>query len=146
MNALRYNIFSTRLKVPSLMSLPPTDDSLAQHLKRAHIQAMLWQAADRNQPPNVCLCDYGLEMSGGTPSPVRASKPVGPPELTKVIACRCSSDTPCRRKNCSCSSTGLSCMTFCKCGANTDLYQNTFTIRSVNEVDEEDSDAVEDDS
>ena len=146
MNALRYKIFSTMLKVPSLKSLPPTDDSLVLHLKRAHIQAMLWKAVDRNQPPNVDLCDYGWEMSAGTPSPVRASKPVGPPELLKVIACRCSSDTPCRRNNCNCSSAGLSCTTFCKCEANTDLCQNTFTIKSVNEVDEEDSDAVEDDS
>ena len=94
MNALRYKIFSTRLNVPTLKSLPPTDDSLALHLKRAHIQAMLWKAADRDQPPNVCLCDFGWEMSAGTPSPVRASKPVGLPELMKVIACSCSSDKP----------------------------------------------------
>ena len=107
---------------------------------------MLWKAADRDQPPNVCLCDFGWEMSAGTPSPVRASKPVGPPELMKVIACSCSSDKPCRRKNCSCSSAGLSCTTFCKCEANTDMCQNAFTVRSANEVDEEDSDAVEDDS
>ena len=84
-------------------------------------------------------------MSAGTPSPVRASKYVGPPELMKVIACSCSCDTPCRRKNCSCSSAGLSCRTSCKCEANTDVCQNTFTVRSVNEVDEEDSDAVADD-
>ena len=92
MNALQYKIFSTRLKVPSLMSLPPTDDSLALHLKRAHIHAMLWKAADWNQPPNVDLCDYGWAMSAGTPSPVRPSKPVGPPEPMKVIACSCGSD------------------------------------------------------
>ena len=52
MNALRCNISSTRSQVPSLKSLPQTDDSLALHLKRAHIQAMLWKAADRNKPPN----------------------------------------------------------------------------------------------
>ncbi len=82
-------------------------------------------------------------MSAGTPYPVRASKLVGPPELMKVIACSCSSDTPCRQKNCSCSLAGLSCRTSCKCEANTDMGQNTFTVRSVHEVDEEDSDAVE---
>ena len=52
MNALRCKISSTRLQVPSLKSLPPTDDSLALYLKRAHIQAMLWKAADRSKPPN----------------------------------------------------------------------------------------------
>ena len=102
MNALRYKILSTRLNVRRLKSLPQTDDSIAQHLKRDHIQAMLWKAPDRNQPPNVCLGDYGWDMSAGTPSPVRASKHVEPPELMKVIACSCRSDTPCRRKNFSC--------------------------------------------
>ena len=103
-NALRYKILSTRLNVRRLKSLPQTDDSIALHLKLDHIQAMLWKAPDRNQPPNVCLCDYGWEMSAGTPSPVRANKHVEPPELMKVISCSCRSDrpTPCRRKNCSC--------------------------------------------
>ena len=45
----------------------------------------------------------------------------------------------------SCYSAGLTCTTFCKYEANTDQFQNTFTVRSVNEVDEEDSDAVGDD-
>ena len=89
MNTLRYKIFSTRVKVPRHKSLPPTDDSLALHLKRAHIHAMLRKAADRNQPAILCLCDYGWEMSGGTPSPLRASKLVGSPELINVIACSC---------------------------------------------------------
>ena len=31
------------------------------------------KAPDRNQPPNVCLGDYGWDISAGTPSPVRAS-------------------------------------------------------------------------
>ena len=102
MNALRYKICSTRLNVRRLKSLPQTDDSLALHLKRDHIQAMLWKAPDRNQPPNVCLGDYGWDISAGTPSPVRASKHVEPPGIMKVIACSCRSDTPCRRKNSSC--------------------------------------------
>ena len=102
MNALRYKICSTRLNVRRLKSLPQTDDSLALHLKRDHIQAMLWEAPDRNQPPNVCLGDYGWDISAGTPSPVRASKHVEPPGIMKVIACSCRSDTPCRRKNSIC--------------------------------------------
>ena len=102
MNALRYKTCSTRLNVRRLKSLPQTDDSLALHLKRDHIQAMLWKASDRNLPPNVCLGDYGWDISAGTPSPVRASKHVEPPGIMKVIACSCRSDTPCRRKNSSC--------------------------------------------
>ena len=102
MNALWYKICSTRLNVRRLKSLPQTDDSFALHLKRDHILAMLGKAPDRNQPPNVCLGDYGWDISAGTPSPVRASKHVEPPGIMKVIACSCRSDTPCRRKNSSC--------------------------------------------
>ena len=87
---------------------------------------MAWEGVS-NQPHNVCLCDYGWEISVGTTSPVRASKPVGPPERMKAIGCSCSSDTPCRGKNCSCSLAGLPCTTFCKC-------QHMFTSRSVNNV------------
>ena len=64
-----------------------------------------------------------------TTSPVRASKHVEAPVLMKVMACSCSSDKPCPLKNCSCLAAGVSCTTFCKCEANTDQCQNTFTGR-----------------
>ena len=132
MNTLRYKIFSTRVKVPRLKSLPPKDDSLALHLKRAHIQAMLRKAADRNQSAIVCLCHYGREMSAGTPSPLRASKLVGSPELMNVIACSCSSETPCRRQKLQLLFGWTVVHDVCKCETSTALCQNTFTVRSVN--------------
>ena len=84
-------------------------------------------------------------MSAGTTYPIRASKHGEPPALMKDMACRYTSDTPCRRKNCSCLSSGVDCTTFCIIETNSDLCQNMFTVRSVNEVDEEDSGALEDD-
>ena len=47
-------LFTTkREKCSNLHSLPPTDEALTHHMKRAHLQAMLWKAADEQQPPDV---------------------------------------------------------------------------------------------
>ena len=41
MNKLSYKLFSKSQHVPNIRSLPPTDESLELHLKRAHLQAHL---------------------------------------------------------------------------------------------------------
>ena len=46
MNAARYEIYRKRKNPLSLTSLPPTDTNLACHIRRAHLQMMLWKAAE----------------------------------------------------------------------------------------------------
>ena len=45
--------------LPSLNTLSPTDLNLALHTQRGHLQMMLWKAADRTDPPDVKINDYG---------------------------------------------------------------------------------------
>ena len=46
LNTDRYKIYMSRKKPPSLKKLPPTDSNLQLHLLRAHLQMMLYKAAD----------------------------------------------------------------------------------------------------
>ena len=51
-------IYYKRKNPPPLKSLPPTNMNLALHIRRAHLQIMLWKAADKANPPAVKITDY----------------------------------------------------------------------------------------
>ena len=61
-NYARYDIFRKRKNPPLLKSLPPTESNMALHVKRAHLQVLLWKAADKPDPPSVSITDYGWEV------------------------------------------------------------------------------------
>lgn len=135
MTELRYTLFTTRMeKCSNLRLLPPTDDALCHHMKRAHLQAMLWKAADQKQPPNVNVEDFGWVVKDGVPHPVTMTRPAAPPGLLKVVACSCATSTPCKRKQCSCKNAGMSCTSFCKCQAG-EHCQNEHTTKH-DEIDD----------
>ena len=47
MESTCYSIFTKKKKNPKVMALPPTSTNLLQHmLQAAHLQIMLWKAAD----------------------------------------------------------------------------------------------------
>ena len=51
LNIARYKMYMSRKKPPPLKKLPPTDSNLQLHVLRAHLQMMLWKAADQMHPP-----------------------------------------------------------------------------------------------
>ena len=51
MTQARYNLYTRKQGKPMrIMSLPPTDLHLFLHVKRAHLQMILWKAADQLVP------------------------------------------------------------------------------------------------
>ena len=46
LNTARYKMYMSRKKRPPLKKLPPTDSNLQLHMLRAHLQLMLWKAAE----------------------------------------------------------------------------------------------------
>ena len=53
MNTARYMIYTKKKgKPPLVKSLPPTDKNLLLHMLRAHCQALLWKAADKQNAPS----------------------------------------------------------------------------------------------
>ena len=127
---LRYKIFSEKRDPPKIRNLPPTNEAAAHHIKRAHLQTLLWAAAEQQSPPKVDSTKFGWKKSGNTLIPVPGANAVAPPELLKVVACSCKSDTPCTSNRCSCNSSGVSCTSYCKCGGES-LCQNKNTLKEL---------------
>jgi hypothetical protein len=117
MNALRYKSFLTGKNTPPIMMLPSTDDAAVQHVRRAHLQAILWKAAEDTNPPPVNIQQYGWKTADSKPEPEYGIREIAPKELLKVVACSCKAATACLHNSCSCKKDGLSCTTYCKCEA-----------------------------
>ena len=116
MNAARYDIFRRRKTPPSLKSLPPTDMNLKLHIKRAHLQMMLWKAADKIDPPNMEITDYGWDVTDRFDvMPLIDKQPVAPELLMDVISCGCKAKGKACSGKCSCASNGLACTSYCVC-------------------------------
>ncbi len=116
MNAARYEIYRKRKDPPPLKSLPPTDINLTLHVRRAHFQMMLRKAADKADPPNVQITNYGWDVTvNGEVMPVLSKEPAAPEKLMDVISCSCRAEgNTCSRK-CRCAANGLSCTSYCVC-------------------------------
>ena len=118
LNAARHGIYRKRKNPPPLKSLPPTDANLALHVQRAHLQIMLlWKAADKSDPPDIQLTDYGWEVKEHEHvMPAVSREPAAPSKLMGVISCSCKAGggKACSGR-CSCGSSGLSYTSYCVC-------------------------------
>ena len=143
MNDLRCSLFTKRKGIPpKLKTLPPTDDNLAFHVRRAHFQVMLWKAAAQGKHSvNIDACCYGWEKQNEKLIPVTSHNPPAPSAVMKVIACGCN-ESACSRMNCSCRSAGLSCTAYCKCSASVQC-KNELTVPDHDE--DSDGDNIEED-
>lgn len=69
LNQLRFTLFSRKKEPPKIRSLPPTDEAAIQHVRRARLQAVIWRAADKSEPPKLEICAFGWKLEAGIPSP-----------------------------------------------------------------------------
>ena len=65
-----------------------------------------------------------------------------PPEVLKMISCKCSSEKPSPRRNCTCSGAQLPCSEFCACCASNSEKQWSVKENS----DEEDNESINSDN
>jgi len=146
MNVARYQIYSRKQGKPMrIMALPPTETNLFLHVRRAHLQMMLWKAADQQGPPHVDITRFRWEVNDGIPSPSFDTDPPAPPGLIDVISCGCKAEgKACSTEACSCHGNNMSCTIYCTCTAS-DECCNPFTI-SVDADDNGEGPQVEDDS
>jgi len=58
---------------PKIKSLPPTDKSAIEHVKRALLQVLIWRAADQNDPRATNLSMFGWQIEEDIPVPVHGT-------------------------------------------------------------------------
>ena len=119
MESARFKLFTKKKKkTPKVMALPPTSANLLQHALLAHLQTMLWKAAEHQGPPNESadITHFGWEVRDDIPIPVIAQGDPAPPELIDVIQCQCRAQgKKCSTEACGCHKQHLSCTSFCNC-------------------------------
>ncbi|MCG7883058.1 MAG: hypothetical protein JAY96_15870 [Candidatus Thiodiazotropha endolucinida] len=139
MESVRFTLFTKKKRNPKVMSLPPTSANLMQHILRAHLQVMLWKAANCNGPPDESkdITQFGWEFRDEIPIPVIAEGDPAPPELLDVIRCQCKAQgKKCSTEACGCHKQHLSCTTFCNCRGSEDCLNQYTTARDVPAAEE----------
>ena len=106
LDGLRYKRFAKTVTKNSfnLSSLPPTQDAARFHSLRVYHQVQSWLG--RYQNPE----DWGWKKHANIWMPIQASKPPAPPDLMKLIFCRCKGNCG---SMCGCRKAGLKCSTVC---------------------------------
>ncbi|KAK3098071.1 hypothetical protein FSP39_015885 [Pinctada imbricata] len=138
LESARFNLFRLKKRNPKVSALPPTSANLKQHAMRAHLQVMLWKAANRQGPPieAMDITNFGWTFEDGFPVPVIDQGIPAPPELTEVIRCQCKAqDKKCGKETCSCHKDKLSCTSYCNCAGGGECF-NPHTTCQVR-IDEE---------
>ena len=97
--------------------LPPTDDAARLHGFCALHQTLNWLSLEDNVSTAT---QWGWTFEEGALSPIKSEKAVAPPEMERLIRCKCSlsADSPCSKNTCTCRKYGLKCSAACKncCG------------------------------
>ena len=95
---------------------PPADANLALYVQRAHLQMLSWKVADKSDPPDVQLTDYGWEVKEHEHvMPANSREPAAPSKLMDVVRCSCKAEGKVCCGRCSYGSNGMSCTSYCVC-------------------------------
>ena len=116
---LRYFLFCQKKQKNEL--LPPTSDSLLQHLKRVNYQAFIWRKALTAIQHLPHPESNGWVRDGLSLKPVYMTKEPAPSSLLELTTCTCKGGC---QSNCSCKNTGLSCSEACYCMGSIDVCRN----------------------
>ena len=139
-NKARHNMFLMLIK--SEARLPPTQDALRQHVKRANYQAAVHHLCLEQTPSIPSPHGHGWKVEDGELNVVWGEQPPAPSSLLELTYCTCKK-TNCQmatgknKGRCSCRQHNVPCTDLCKC---TDC-QNPMAGESLDEdLDTEDED------
>ena len=146
MEDARFTLFTKKKKTPKIMALPPTSAKILLHVLRAHLQVMLWKAADQEAPPDESadITHFGWVIQNDIPIPAVAQGAPAPPELVDVIRCQCKAQgKQCSTVACSCHKQHLACTSCCNCSGG-EYCCNPHSVRPETNSEEEGNDADND--
>ena len=110
-NAARYALFCAKASDSS--QLPPTHDALLLHIRRCNYQTAIWRRALVPCPQVLGPNNHGWSVEDGSVNIMWMTQPPAPPDVLKLISCRCS--TGCTSQRCSCVRANLPSTDACKC-------------------------------
>lgn len=96
--------------------LPPCQDALWKHAKRANYQAFIWHSTLNAKPGIPGPDGHGWIVKNGIISIDWMDLPPAPKAVLELIKCGCSGD--CSGNRCSCFGNRLPCTDCCGCGVN----------------------------
>jgi len=117
LSKLRYKMYmhatATSSQLPRPERLPPTENAARYHLYRVHLQVVQWKLLSTEALDPV---EWGWKLHEAKYIPVATDVEIGPPDILKVVCCKCSSESkrPCGTRTCLCVKYGLSCVAACK--------------------------------
>ncbi|CAB4012350.1 Hypothetical predicted protein [Paramuricea clavata] len=113
-NEARYRKFCTKAKIPDPQQLPPTEDELLLHCKRANYVTCIWKSAlvATINPPRPT--GYGWVETDGILEVKWMSQKPAPDSLLEFLACGCKK-SKCQNNMCICVANGLNCTDLCNC-------------------------------
>ncbi len=107
-------------KNKTMETIPPTQDALLQHCKRAIYQAGIWTTSDLAQQQTPSPEGWGWTLDDDKWLPVWTTQPVASEACSKLVKCGCKSDKGCGPR-CSCKKANWKCTELCNCKCNKQL-------------------------
>ena len=93
--------------------LPPTSDAVRFHIKRAHLQSLIWQKAIDSKPEIPEATGNGWKMVNDKLVPDLTSLSPVPDACVNLIRCSCKGT--CITLRCGCRKANMPCTGMCKC-------------------------------
>ena len=146
MENARFKLFTKKKKATKIMALPPTSANLLLHVLWAHLQVMLWKAADQQAPPDQSsdITHFGWIIQNDIPIPAIAPGAPAPPELIDLIKCSCKAQGKrCSSEACSCHKKHVPCTSYCNCSGGEDCC-NPHSVRPGTSSEEDENEADDD--
>ena len=115
----------------SFENMPPTEDALICHLKRAHYQTRVWLESLTTHPHIITPIGNGWYLSDNLVKPVlMTTQPVSACEVD-LVQCGCKqTGQKCQTRKCACMKSRLKCTRACSCGTWCENPQNTYNTDS----------------
>jgi len=113
-NEARKELFCKKSR--TMEKLPPTQDALLQHAKRAAYQAGVWCTSDLSEQhaPNPKVWGWTLNKDSQCWVPVWNTLPIASKACSELVKCNCKSQSGCGGR-CACRKAGWNCTELCGC-------------------------------
>lgn len=106
-NSCRFKLFCSRRGAMESSQLPPCQDCLLQHLKRANYQTAIWRRSLEPKPNIPDPVNMGWHIEEGTLEPLWMTGPPAPTAVLQLLSCKCVRS--CKEDECQCAKSGLKC-------------------------------------